>query len=115
MTTGQDRAVHLLEQLEKELKDEEAEKLEDGTPSVSALCVTRDETTVEEGAELSELEEELQREEEIRLLYEQRSLLDQVTTTEEYLKLKATKCDHNIFWNLTECVYCLDGEFCLSV
>lgn len=71
----QEGVTSLLEQLEKELEGEE-----EGTSSLSASLVTRDEkeTAVEEGAGLSELEEELQREEEIKLLHEQDSLLEQV-------------------------------------
>lgn len=71
----QEGVTSLLEQLEKEMEGEE-----EGTSSLSASLVTRDEeeTAVEEGAGLSELEEELQREEEIKLLHEQDSLLEQV-------------------------------------
>lgn len=61
-------------------EQEEQEIGEEGTPSLSASPVTREEeeTAVEKGAGLSELEEELQREEEIKLLHEQDSLLEQV-------------------------------------
>lgn len=58
------------------------EKGEEGTPSVS--FVTREEedeegeAPVEEGLEMSELEEELRREEEIILLHERDSLLERV-------------------------------------
>lgn len=71
----QEGVTSLLEQLEKEMEGEE-----EGTSSLSASPVTRDEeeTAVEEGAGLSELEEELQREEEIKLVHEQDSLLEQV-------------------------------------
>lgn len=69
----------LLEQLEKEMEGEEKEQ-EEGTSSLSASPVNREEEKkgVEEGAVLSKLEEELQREEEIKLLHEQDSLLEQV-------------------------------------
>ena len=66
----QEDSTYILAQLEKEVEREE------GTLSHSASSVTREEE--EEGAELSELEEELRREEEIRLLHEQDSLLEQV-------------------------------------
>lgn len=71
----QEGATSLLEQLEKE-----EEGREEGSPNLFASYVTKEEeeTAVEEGAELSELEEELRREEEIRLLYKQDSLLEQV-------------------------------------
>lgn len=73
----------LLEQLEKQMEGEEGkeeEREEEGTPSLSASSVAREEeeTAVEEGAELSDLEEELGTEEEIRLLHEQDRLLEQV-------------------------------------
>lgn len=83
----QEGAPSLLEQLEKGMEGEEGKEEEErqeigkeGTPSLSASPVTREEeeTAVEEGAGLSELEEELQREEEIKLLHEQDSLLEQV-------------------------------------
>ncbi|XP_041816587.1 cilia- and flagella-associated protein 44 [Chelmon rostratus] len=83
----QEGAASLLELLENEMKgqegkeeEEEEERGEERTPGLSASSVAREEeeTAVEEGAELSELEEELQREEEIRLLYERDSLLEQM-------------------------------------
>uniref|UniRef100_A0A7N6BMS0 Cilia- and flagella-associated protein 44 n=1 Tax=Anabas testudineus TaxID=64144 RepID=A0A7N6BMS0_ANATE len=79
-------AASLLEQLEKELEgqegkkeDEEEERGEEGTLSVSPL--TRENVPVEEGVELSALEEELQREEEIILLHKQDSLLEQMESS----------------------------------
>lgn len=76
----QEGAPSLLEQLEKGMEGEEGKEEEEGTHSLSASLVTREEeeTAVEEGAGLSELEEELQREEEIKLLHKQDSLLEQV-------------------------------------
>lgn len=73
----------LLEQLEKQMEGEEGkeeEREEEGTPSLSASSVAgeEEEKAVEEGAELSDLEEELGTEEEIRLLHEQDRLLEQV-------------------------------------
>ncbi|XP_055369540.1 cilia- and flagella-associated protein 44 isoform X2 [Betta splendens] len=71
-------ATSLLEQLEKEMgaqewKEEEGHEEEKG--SLSMASVTREE---EEGVKLTELEEELQRENEIILLHEQDSLLEQM-------------------------------------
>lgn len=79
----QEGVTTLLEQLEKQMEGEEGkeeEREEEGTPSLSASSVAREEeeTAVEEGAELSDLEEELGTEEEIRLLHEQDRLLEQV-------------------------------------
>ncbi|XP_029941450.1 cilia- and flagella-associated protein 44 [Salarias fasciatus] len=68
-------AVSILEQLEIEMKTEEGDKW---SHAKSASSLTREEETPDDGAELSELEEELQREEEIRLLHEQNSLLEQM-------------------------------------
>ncbi|KAK2818850.1 hypothetical protein Q5P01_024411 [Channa striata] len=64
------------EQEEKKAEDEE-EKDEKQSPSPAVI---RDEEAApgEESMELSELEEELRREEEIKLLHEQRSLLEQM-------------------------------------
>ncbi|XP_033981538.1 cilia- and flagella-associated protein 44 isoform X1 [Trematomus bernacchii] len=69
----QEDSTYILAQLEKEVEREE------GTLSHSASSVTREEE--EEGAELSELEEELRREEEIKLLHEQDSLLEQMESS----------------------------------
>ncbi|XP_035523590.1 cilia- and flagella-associated protein 44-like [Morone saxatilis] len=86
----QEGAASLLEQLEKEMdeeegkeEEEEEERGKEGIPSLSASPVTgeEEETAVEEGAELSELEEELQKEEEMRLLHEQDSLLEQMESS----------------------------------
>lgn len=80
----QEGVTTLLEQLEKQMEGEEGkeeEREEEGTPSLSASSVAREEeeeTAVEEGAELSDLEEELGTEEEIRLLHEQDRLMEQV-------------------------------------
>ncbi|XP_040013967.1 cilia- and flagella-associated protein 44 [Xiphias gladius] len=82
----QEGVTCLLEQLEKDMEgekekeDEDQERGEEGTSSPSASYVIREEEEmqVEEGVELSELEEELWREEEIRLLHEQDSLLEQM-------------------------------------
>ncbi|KAF1377233.1 hypothetical protein PFLUV_G00198560 [Perca fluviatilis] len=82
----QEGATSLLEQLEKEMEgedgkeeeeEEEEERGEEGTPGLSASYLTREEKEKEE-AKLSKLEKELQREEEIRLLHEQDSLLEQM-------------------------------------
>ncbi|XP_076614824.1 cilia- and flagella-associated protein 44 [Chaetodon auriga] len=83
----EEEATSLLGQLENEKEEEEEEEKEERgdevTPTLSASSVTREEeeTAVEEGTELSELEEELQREEEIRLLHEQDSLLEQMESS----------------------------------
>ena len=68
-----------MEELQKEMEgeegkqeEEEEERGEDGAPSLVGSSL------LEDGAELSELEEELQKEQEIRLVYEQDSLLEQV-------------------------------------
>ncbi|XP_045922375.1 cilia- and flagella-associated protein 44 isoform X1 [Micropterus dolomieu] len=84
----QEGSSRLLEQLEKEMegvvgKEEvEEERGDEMTPGLSASSVTRrevkKETDGQEGAEQNQLEEELQREEEIRLLHEQDSLLEQM-------------------------------------
>ncbi|XP_012720586.2 cilia- and flagella-associated protein 44 [Fundulus heteroclitus] len=71
----QEDAVSLLEQLEKEMElEEDRVRGEEKCPTVSAVSRDAQETPVE----LSELEEELQMEEEIRLLYEQNCLLQQM-------------------------------------
>ncbi|KAK2888569.1 cilia- and flagella-associated protein 44 [Channa argus] len=74
----------VLEQLEKEMEgqdmkkaEEESQKGEKETPS-DAVIGDKEETAVGKDVELSELEEELRREEEIRLLHEQHSLLEQI-------------------------------------
>ena len=79
----QEGVMTLLEQLEKEMEGEEGkeeERGEEGTPSLLASSVAREEEemAVEEGAELSDLEKELKTEEEIRLLHAQDCLLEQV-------------------------------------
>ncbi|XP_032395282.1 cilia- and flagella-associated protein 44 [Etheostoma spectabile] len=79
-------ATSLLEQLEKDMEgedrkeEEEEEKGDKGTPRLSASYSTQGdkETAGKEEATLSELEKELRTEEEIRLLYEQDSLLEQM-------------------------------------
>lgn len=76
----------MLEQLEKELEgqewkeevEEEEERGEEGTISMSSVLREEEEAPVEEGVELTELEEELRREKEIILLHEQDFLLEQV-------------------------------------
>ncbi|XP_065821986.1 cilia- and flagella-associated protein 44 isoform X2 [Labrus bergylta] len=80
-TMEQDDATSLLDQLEK--VEENEKNGEERTPSLSASSVTgeEEETAGDEGAELSELEEELQREEEIRLLHEQDSLLEEMESS----------------------------------
>lgn len=82
----QEGVTSLLEQLEKEMEGEEKEQ-EEGTSIPLASPVNREEerTGVEEGAGLSALEEELQREEEIKLLHEQDSLLEQVCHVVPYM------------------------------
>ncbi|KAK9532789.1 hypothetical protein VZT92_010157 [Zoarces viviparus] len=76
-------ATRLLEQLEKGVGGEEEEGGEEGTPSLSASSVSREEEEMaeEEGVELSELEKEFRKEEEIRLLYEQDCLLKQMESS----------------------------------
>ncbi|KAM6902317.1 cilia- and flagella-associated protein 44 [Xenentodon cancila] len=79
-------AVSLLEQLEEEIEErekEEEKRAETVFSSVSPSSVrTReDETSVEEGVELSELEMELLRVEEIRLLHDQDCLLQQMESS----------------------------------
>lgn len=73
----------MLEQLEKEMEEDKKEEQRrdvEETPRLSVSSVTREEeeTPVDKGSELSELEEELQKEEEIRLLHEQNTLLEEV-------------------------------------
>ncbi|KAM9338379.1 cilia- and flagella-associated protein 44 [Symphorus nematophorus] len=81
----QEGATSLLEQLEKEMEGEEEERGEEGTPGLSASSVNigeeEEETSAEEGAELSELGAELRREEEIRLLHEQDTLPGQMESS----------------------------------
>ncbi|XP_033502384.2 cilia- and flagella-associated protein 44 isoform X1 [Epinephelus lanceolatus] len=86
----QEGVTSILEQLEKEMEEEEGkekgaeeERGGEGTSSLSASSVIREEEEipVEDRAELSDLEEELRREEEIRLLYEQNSLLEQIESS----------------------------------
>lgn len=78
----QEGAASLLEQLEKEMeeekKEEEQRSDEKETPRLSVSSVTN------EGSELSELEEELQKEEEIRLLHEQNTLLEEVIVINDF-------------------------------
>ncbi|XP_036972430.1 cilia- and flagella-associated protein 44 [Acanthopagrus latus] len=82
----QEGVMTLLEQLEKQMEGEEGkeeERGEEGTPSLLASSVAREEEemAVEEGAELSDLEKELKTEEEIRLLHAQDCLLEQMETS----------------------------------
>ncbi|XP_053266653.1 cilia- and flagella-associated protein 44 [Pleuronectes platessa] len=69
--------TRLLEQLEKEMKEKEEDDQERGGEEEDE----EEETSVEEEVGLTELEEELGREEEIRLLEEQDSLLEQMETS----------------------------------
>lgn len=80
-------ALNLLEQQEKDRKGQEVqdkerlqEKAKEGTLSLSAFLLTLDEKqeVLDEGVGQSELEEMVQREENLKLLHEQRSLLEQV-------------------------------------
>ncbi|XP_037341186.2 cilia- and flagella-associated protein 44 [Pungitius pungitius] len=82
-TIEQERATYLLQELEKEMEAEEDESVKEGTPSMSGSSgsLGEEETAEEEGPELSELEEELRREEEITLLHEQDSLLEQMQSS----------------------------------
>ncbi|XP_037609336.1 cilia- and flagella-associated protein 44 [Sebastes umbrosus] len=79
-TMEQEGAASLLEQLEKEVQgeedsdEEEEERGEEGSPSVSASSLTREEEDETE-VELSDLEEEL------RLLHQQDSLLEQMESS----------------------------------
>ncbi|XP_067430871.1 cilia- and flagella-associated protein 44 [Thunnus thynnus] len=79
----QEGAAGLLEQLEKEMEgeEEEEERGEEGTPCLSTSSVTTEEEEVEEGVDLSELEEELLMEKEIKLLYMQDSLLEEMESS----------------------------------
>ena len=78
--------LSLLDQLEKDMEgevateEEEEESRGDESSQKSASPISSEEkgTVVEEEEELNDLEKELQREEEIKLLYEQDSLLKQV-------------------------------------
>lgn len=80
----QEGVVGLLEQLEKEMEgekeEEEDERGEEGTIhlSTSSVTIEAEEMAVAEGAELSELEEELLMEKEIKLLHMQDSILEEV-------------------------------------
>lgn len=90
MSPGEhERAPSLLEQLEKDMKGQEVqneerlqEKAKEESLSLSAFLLTLDEKeeeeVLEEGVGQSELEEMVQREEDLKLLHEQRSLLEQV-------------------------------------
>ncbi|XP_051813632.1 cilia- and flagella-associated protein 44-like isoform X5 [Acanthochromis polyacanthus] len=72
----------LLEQVKKmEREEEKDEKERASSPSTSSVTTEEEETAVGEVAEQSELEVELQREEEIRLLYEQESLLKKMESS----------------------------------
>ncbi|XP_047228061.1 cilia- and flagella-associated protein 44-like isoform X2 [Girardinichthys multiradiatus] len=76
----QEEAVSLLEQLEKEMdleEEEDKERGEDGSSTVSAVTRYDQETQVE----LSELEVELQMDDKIRQLHEQNCLLQQMETS----------------------------------
>ncbi|KAM3599542.1 uncharacterized protein V6R79_007770 [Siganus canaliculatus] len=85
---GEDeRSTGLLRQLEEEmaetkcrLEEEEEQRRVGGTVTASSATIEEEEEEEEEAEEeeLSQLEEEFQKEEEIRLVYEQRSLLDQM-------------------------------------
>ncbi|KAM9323043.1 cilia- and flagella-associated protein 44 [Pholidichthys leucotaenia] len=86
----QEGAVSLVELLEKEMAAGEEKKEgggketeEEDTFGLSLSSVTREEDEAAEdgGVELSELEEELQREEEIRLLHEQNTLLEEMESS----------------------------------
>ncbi|XP_053196505.1 cilia- and flagella-associated protein 44 [Scomber japonicus] len=84
----QEGVVGLLEQLEKEMEgekeEEEDERGEEGTIhlSTSSVTIEAEEMAVEEGAELSELEEELLMEKEIKLLHMQDSILEEMESSE---------------------------------
>lgn len=90
----QEGTLSLLDQLEKDMEgkagteeEEEEKRGDEGPPRMSASSVSSDEEgiAVEEEEELNNLEKELHREEEIRLLYEQDSLLEQVCHCIPYL------------------------------
>ncbi|KAM6987466.1 LOW QUALITY PROTEIN: cilia- and flagella-associated protein 44-like [Tautogolabrus adspersus] len=77
-TMGQYDATSLLDQLEKEEDNEKnGEERTSSLSASSASSVTGDKTAGGEGAKRTEREEELQKEEELRLLYEQDSLLEE--------------------------------------
>lgn len=80
----QEGAASLLEQLEKEMMEKKREE-EQKRADVSSVTREEEETAEDEGAELSELEEELQRKEEIRLLHEQDSVLEEVGVNNQVL------------------------------
>lgn len=71
----QEGTTNKLGMLEKKMERKE-ERREEGSPSLSASPVTREEEV--EGEGLSELEEEAWRREEISLCYEQDFLLEEV-------------------------------------
>ncbi|XP_074546967.1 cilia- and flagella-associated protein 44 [Halichoeres trimaculatus] len=74
----QEGDICLLEQLKRELEEEEKK-----TPKLSDSSETteKEEASEEAEPEMSELEEELKREEEIKLLYERDSLLEQMESS----------------------------------
>lgn len=74
----QEGTTDFLEQLHKGTKGEDDDGQGGETSSSQTGSRGEEDTSEEEGAELSDLEEELRREKEIRLLYEQDSLLKQV-------------------------------------
>ncbi|KAM8827411.1 cilia- and flagella-associated protein 44 isoform 2-T2 [Spinachia spinachia] len=81
-TIEQEGATYLLEQLEKEMEAEEDDSVKQGTPTMYSSGTQEEEKTMEEeGLELSEVEKELRREEEITLLHEQDSLLEQMQSS----------------------------------
>ncbi|XP_028274026.1 cilia- and flagella-associated protein 44 [Parambassis ranga] len=88
------KAVSLLEELEKDIeREKEKEEQQRGEEGSLTLPASEEAVMVEE---LSELEEELQRKEEIILLYEQNSLLEQMEKSvsqfdEELLLLRSQK------------------------
>lgn len=77
--TGEQKAVCLFEQLEKELEGEQEKKEAEGTPPLSDLHETIGEgEKVGEDACLTEQEEESHKMMEAKLLHEQDSALQQV-------------------------------------
>ncbi|XP_071321915.1 cilia- and flagella-associated protein 44 [Trachinotus anak] len=88
LKTMQEETTQLLEQLEKEMEEEKEREEDDQERGGEGTCSPQrrtredvEETSEEEGVELTELERELHRVEEIRLLYEQDSLIKQMESS----------------------------------
>lgn len=84
----EEQTTYLLELLEKEIQEKGDQKIQQ---EVTHPMISPEEGTDEEEVELSDLEKELLREEEIRLLYEQDYLLEQVSEFKDFV-LTFVKC-----------------------